>query len=143
MSGAGPRAALFCLEPELPFLPGASSGTSDVRSRSRPKKWWLRNTGHRWARYPRRRLNSGSLSSCLSPSPSNTSCLLSHISCIRSPVSRLLYHVSCLYSPVFRLLSNVSYLTSLVSRLQSHVSGLTYPVSRIQSHVSRLTSAVM
>ena len=26
------------------FWPGVGSGTSDVRSRRRPKKWWLRNT---------------------------------------------------------------------------------------------------
>ena len=41
-----PGAALFCLEAEPLFLPGArvGSGTSDVGSKSHPKKWQLGNT---------------------------------------------------------------------------------------------------
>ena len=37
----------FLLGAGAAFLPGAGvgSGTSDIRSRSRPKKWQLRNTG--------------------------------------------------------------------------------------------------
>ena len=66
MYGAG--AAWSRLEPPFfawcrsrPNLVGAGSGTSDFQSRSRPKKWWLRNTGSETVLWIRSQIHIGSV----------------------------------------------------------------------------------
>ena len=73
---------------------------------------------------------------------SDSSCLLSHISCPTYPVPCLLSHACCLMSTFFCLKSPVSCPMCSVSCLLSHVFCLTSPVSCFLCHVSCLTSPV-